>query len=205
MKKYILVGCLMILSLLIGCRVGVVNTTTAVAVDDCEPTVVIPTPTPTQTVEVESVVTEDVPEEPQYKIEIVESEAVALAQMAWGEAGACPTMEIAATMWTVLNRVDTESYGMGNSVNYVLTFPNQFHGYSPSHPVTGELYDLAVDVLTRWQMEKQGASAEEVGRVLPKEYLYFHGDGQKNWFRTTYKSTGEYWDWSLPNPYVEAE
>ena len=49
-------------------------------------------------------------------------------------------------------------------------------------------------------MEKQGASFEEVGRVLPKEYMYFYGDGVANHFRTAWKG-GTTWDWSYPNPY----
>lgn len=152
--------------------------------------------------------TPDIIEEPivpTYNIVIYENEATALAQTAWGEARGCSTMEIAAVMWCVLNRVDSEGYGMGHDVEYVVSFPNQFLGYSPSFPVEDRLYNLAVDVLTRWQKEKQGASAEEVGRVLPQEYLYFHGDGEQNWFRSTYEHTGEYWDWSLDNPYVETE
>lgn len=39
-----------------------------------------------------------------------------------------------------------------------------------------------------------------VGRVLPKEYLYFSGDGIRNTFRTQYKG-GTRWNWSLPSPY----
>lgn len=135
-------------------------------------------------------------QKPVYDIVIVEDEVIALAQMAWGEARGCSDVEIAATMWVVLNRADN----WNKSVLEVVTAPMQFHGYSPYHPVEDRLYDLAVDVLTRWQMEKQGASAEEVGRVLPQEYMWFHGDGVANHFRTSWQG-GITWDWSLPNPY----
>lgn len=189
---------------MIGCQIEMKKHQTVMLIDESEPIVTTPIPTLTPEPKVEVVVHEVIPEEPQYEIEIVEREAVALARMAFGEARGCSKMEIAATMWTVLNRVDASGFGMGNSVERVISFPKQFHGYSQKHPVTDELYDLAVDVLTRWQMEKQGASAEEVGRVLPKEYLYFHGDGKHNYFRTTYKNTGHYWDWSLPDPYIES-
>lgn len=148
---------------------------------------------PTEPVETTVEVTE-----PQYEIIINEDDAVALAQMAWGEARGCSDMEIAATMWCVLNRVDT----WGGTVIEVITAPSQFHGYSPKHPVEDRIYNLAVDVLTRWQMEKQGASPDEVGRVLPPQYLYFYGDGSRNHFKDKYEyKKATIWDWSYPNPY----
>ena len=137
---------------------------------------------------------------PTYDIMINEEEATVLAKMSWGEARGCSDMEIAATMWCVLNRVDA---GYGNLV-HVVTAPNQFIGYSKNNPLEDRLYDLAVDVLTRWQMEKQGATAEEVGRVLPQEYMWFSGDGIANYFRDAY-SNANIWDWSLPNPYETEE
>ena len=39
-----------------------------------------------------------------------------------------------------------------------------------------------------------------VGRVLPKEYLYFTGDGVHNYFTTEWQG-GQTWDWSLESPY----
>lgn len=136
--------------------------------------------------------------EPQYNIVINEEEVVALAKMAWGEAGCCSDMEIAATMWCVLNRVDAR----GETIVGAITMPYQYHGYSPNNPVDERIYNLAVDVLTRWQMEKQGASPEEVGRVLPPQYLYFYGDGVRNYFKDNYEyAKANIWDWSYPNPY----
>lgn len=46
--------------------------------------------------------------------------------------------------------------------------------------------------------EKNGET--DVGRVLPKEYTFFIGDGFENHFTDEWKST-DYWDWSLPSPY----
>ena len=126
-----------------------------------------------------------------------DADAIALAQMAWGEARGCSTMEQAATMWCVLNRVDE----WGGSVISQTSASGQFCGYSTFNPVTDELYALAVDVLQRWECERSGETA--VGRVLPPGYLWFTGDGQVNYFRNTY-ADGEAWDWSLPNPYEEA-
>ena len=58
---------------------------------------------------------------------------------------------------------------------------------------------LAGDILDRYWAEKNGA--EDVGRTLPAGYTFFHGDGRENYFRQQYEKTGDYWDWSLPDPY----
>lgn len=143
---------------------------------------------------------EDTTVEPQYEIVLNEDEIIALAKMAWGEARGTSDMEVAATMWCVLNRVDDS----GDSIIEVITAPYQFVGYGSWCPVEDRLYNLAVDVLTRWQKEKQGASPEEVGRVLPAEYLWFHGDGQRNHFRDSFTG-GTRWNWDCENPYETEE
>lgn len=196
---------LLIFALVIGCRVGIttepanepieqpIEQPIVVTIEPVIETVETLTPTPTPTaVQIT---------EPDYEIVLDENELIALAKMAWGEARGCSTMEIAATMWTVLNRVDT----YGQSIVEVVTAPYQFYGYSASHPLDDSLYELAKDVITRWQMEKQGASEEEVGRVLPSNYLYFRGDGEHNYFSTEYDNFYHTWDWSYPNPYETEE
>ena len=67
-------------------------------------------------------------------------------------------------------------------------------------PVTDEFKALAVDVLERWQAERDGQA--DVGRVLPPEYQYFEGRGGRNWFSAKWKSQ-EYWDWGLDSPYED--
>ena len=52
--------------------------------------------------------------------------------------------------------------------------------------------------MTRWLIEDKCVG--DVGRVLPKEYLFFGGDGKRNYFRTEYIG-GDIWDWSLDDPY----
>lgn len=52
--------------------------------------------------------------------------------------------------------------------------------------------------MQRWNAEKNGET--NVGRVLPKEYTFFIGDGFENHFTDEWKST-DYWDWPLPSPY----
>lgn len=124
-----------------------------------------------------------------------EEEVIVLAQMLYGECrGVKSVTEQAACVWCVLNRCDA----YGKSVIEVVTAPKQFQGYNPNHPVWDNLVALSEDVLSRWYREKDGE--ESVGRVLPADYLYFTGDGQRNHFRNEYRG-GEVWDWDLPSPY----
>ena len=122
-----------------------------------------------------------------------------LARLIWGEArGIESDTEKAAVVWCVLNRVDVTGYGCGESIAHVVTFPNQFSGYSVSFPATEENKALAEDVLTRWYREKAGY--KDVGRVLPAEYMWFTGDGSHNHFTDEWQG-GNRWDWSLESPY----
>ena len=102
----------------------------------------------------------------------------------------------AAVVWCILNRVDAKGYP--DTIEGVVTAPYQFSGYDPDHPVTEDLRDLTIDVLQRWNAEKNGET--DVGRVLPKGYCFFVGDGFENYFTDEWKGT-DYWDWSLPSPY----
>lgn len=119
-----------------------------------------------------------------------------LAKLVWGEARGCSTTEQAAVVWCVLNRVDD---GQGD-IAEVATAPCQFYGYDPGNPVDAEILALVQDVLIRWSMEQ--SCVGNVGRVLPKEYLYFTGDGAHNYFTTDWQG-GQTWDWSLASPYEE--
>lgn len=122
------------------------------------------------------------------------------AKLVWGEARGVPSdAEKAAVIWCALNRLDDGGYG--DTLYEVVTAPYQFTGYSKYHPVTDELYDLAKDVLTRYELEKLGE--EESGRTLPENYLFFVGYDGRNWFRKTYRDPDPRWDWSLPDPYEE--
>lgn len=121
----------------------------------------------------------------------------ALAQTVWGEARGCSTTEQAAVVWCILNRADSCQFP--DDPLMVVQQERQFDGYHPSYPVEPELVDLVEDVMTRWEMEDKLLG--DVGRVLPKEYLFFEGDGSHNHFRQEYIKTGETWDWSLPSPY----
>lgn len=97
-------------------------------------------------------------------------------------------------MWCALNRVD---HGYGDIIT-VVTTPKQFVGYNEENPVDDGLITLCIDVLTRWYAEREGQV--KVGRVLPADYLWFSGAGERNHFRNAYRG-GDRWDWSLPSPY----
>lgn len=130
------------------------------------------------------------------KVKKYDNEIKMLAKLVYREArGMKTTKEKAAVVWCVLNRVDNKEYG--NSISKVIKEKHQF-AWVPNTPVTKELYNLSKDVVTRWLLEKQGC--KNVGRVLPKSYLFFAGRNGKNYFRKTYKSRS-YWNWSLASPY----
>lgn len=118
-----------------------------------------------------------------------------LAKVLYREARGIPSdTEKACVGWVVCNRVDA---GYADTPSQVMTSPSQF-AYIEDTPVLPELCALAGDVLERWSREKNGE--DDVGRVLPKEYLWFSGDGSHNHFRNQY-SGGSRWDYSLPSPY----
>lgn len=125
-----------------------------------------------------------------------------IAQTLYGECrGVESKAEQAAVAWCILNRLDAGD--RGDTIAEVVV-PSQFHGYKPTKPITDELRALAVDVVDRWERERAGET--DVGRTLPREYLFFAGrsDG-RNYFRTMYDYTDAdcvYWDWALPDPYL---
>ena len=123
-----------------------------------------------------------------------------IAKTIYGEALVCSTTEQAAVAWCILNRVDSDDSYYPDDIIAVITQLGQFHGYDAEHPVLPELQELALDVIDRWQREKDGEA--DTGRVLPQDYLFFSGDGRHNYFRTDWRG-GTSWNWSLPNPYEE--
>ena len=122
-----------------------------------------------------------------------------LCKVTYGEAGSLSKTQQAAVVWCILNRVDSEVYP--NTISEVITQKSQFYGYKEYHPIVKETQDVVIDVLLRWENEQRGEL--DVGRVLPKEYMYFTGNGKENIFRLTSKSDSTAWDWSLPSPYSD--
>lgn len=149
--------------------------------------------TPDETVET---MEEEVNEpELEYITYFTEDDATDLAKVLLRECGGIPSKtEQACVAWCVLNRVDE----YGSSIYDVLREPNQF-AFSDTTEVRDDLYELAKDVLWRWNDEKNGIT--DSGRVLPQEYIYFHGDGVHNYFRNAFSGDYDTWDYSLESPY----
>ena len=123
-----------------------------------------------------------------------EKYAVMLAKTIKIEAGGIQSKtEQACIAWTALNRADAQQ----TTLDKILTAPNQF-AYSSKTIVRSDLLALSYDVLDRWAAERLGAT--DVGRVLPKDYLWYTGNGKHNFFRNSYAGHN-YWNYSLPNPY----
>lgn len=131
--------------------------------------------------------------------ELDPNEVALIAKTIYGEANiVTSTEQKAAVAWCILNRADSADPFYPDTIAGVVTQPHQFAGYKSSNPVTVELYDLAADVMLRWMAEKDGA--QNVGRTLPADYLFFTGDGRINYFSKTLDGT-DFWDWRLPDPY----
>ena len=142
----------------------------------------------------ESESTEENQEEDQ-KIYYSEQDVIDIAKLLWGECrGVASITEQACVVWCVLNRSDKS----GNSIYTIVREQNQF-AFDESSPVSEDLYNLAEDVLSRWNDEKNGV--EDSGRVLPAEYTYFYGDGEHNYFRDAFDGNYNIWDYSLESPY----
>ena len=121
-----------------------------------------------------------------------------LAQVVYNEArGINSTTHKAAVVWCVLNRVDSSRFD--DTISEVIKYPGAF-AWSSNTKIEERFIDLATDIVTRWLLEKEGYT--EVGRVLPSEWLFFHGAGGVNKFKKENKST-IYWDWSLGTPYTD--
>ena len=126
-------------------------------------------------------------------------ELTMMAQTVWAKArGIDSTKEQAAIVWRILNRVQSEVYE--DTVKDVLEHKGQFNRYNQSLSIDRKYYKLVVDVVDRWHQEMNGASS--VGRVLPSNYLYFRGNGTRNYFYTD-RHKSRTWNWSNPNPYAD--
>ena len=109
---------------------------------------------------------------------------ITMAKMLSGECGGVESMtERSGCGWIACNRVLDPRYP--DTIIAVITAEGQFTGYSPYNTYTEADYELAVDILERFYQEQHGATALEVGRTLPADYLYFHGDGKHNYFKKT--------------------
>lgn len=142
---------------------------------------------------IEAIAPEDV-----VNLDEFEQIACMLAQTIYGEGRGLTKYEQSLICWCIFNRYDNGKFG--ETLADVITAKGQFYGYKAHHPIDKELYSMAIDCLLRWQAEKY--SVGDVGRTLPKEYLYFYGDGKHNYYRTSYKkSEAKIFDFKGADPY----
>ena len=128
-----------------------------------------------------------------------EAQAIKLAKTVKVEArGIWSTTEQACIIWTCLNRVEDSRFPDTIDANLVYGQMAYKANVATVDDYGRDIVPLARDVLYRWQLEKSGV--EDVGRVLPKEYLWYTGNGKHNFFRNRYRN-GTRWDYSLPSPY----
>lgn len=135
------------------------------------------------------------PTQPEYVRYFSDNDVVMLAKVAYCEArGIKSKTEIACVMWTILNRYDA---GYAKSISAVILSPSQF-AYRSSAPMVSDygydLYALAYDVLENWSKEHSGRT--DVVRVLPKEFMWYAGNGVSNRFRCHYRC-GHYYQYYL--------
>lgn len=144
-------------------------------------------------------------------------DVICLVKLVQGEGGGLSKLEKSAIVWCALNYLDAGKWE--DTIIEVVKSLNRFSGYSEYNTVTNENIALVIDVLERYRRECNGET--DVGRTLPKGYLFFRGFKWKskaeelgltktkyshNWYFTVseyHKDKYEraYWDWSLPNPY----
>ena len=177
-------------------------TTEAVTVEQttAEPTTVSETTTAKAVTTTEPVAEQEIytdSNEPENIGSFNNDEVIMLCKVTYGEAGNLSKTQQAAVVWCILNRVDSVAYP--NTIAKVITQKSQFYGYRESNPINETTKSVVLDVLNRWVREKRGE--DNVGRVLPIEYMYFTGNGKENVFRLSSKASSQAWDWSLPSPY----
>ena len=123
-----------------------------------------------------------------------------IAKTVWGEARGLNDLEKSMVIWCILNRVDAGQ----TSISRIITAEGQFHGYSPNFPVDEDILALVKDVVARWQLEK--VCSGDVGRTLPKDYLWFRAKNGHNVFRNKFDGNYDIWDQSdwnqIWNPYA---
>ncbi len=138
-----------------------------------------------------------------------ERDIEALAKTLYGEAD-CVASEAERSMvvWTVLNRFDSNYFD--DTIYEICTANLQFTGYDPDNPVTDRNLALIMDVIARWEREKNGET--NVGRTLPREFYFFRADSKPSigeWHNAFFAySEGNYGDkiWydylnPIENPY----
>lgn len=146
-----------------------------------EPLIIEVQPTLTVLVPLETMIATTPTATPTPVLYYTEEDIIVVAQTIRGEACGLTYEEMAQVAWCICNRVDCDEYP--DTIMEVITQSGQFHGYNPYNEYEGVYYEVAEDVVTRWNAERNG---ETVYRELAAEYIYFYGDGEHNHFRTSF-------------------
>ena len=141
-------------------------------------------------------VAETVPEaEPEVEVIAAQAEEIAeaaksreaeyMARVLYGMARYRSREAQEAICWCILNRVESSLFP--NSVEEVCSQDKQWMGYSGKNPVTQDLYDVAMEVLTTWK--------ERGIRPMPQDYLYLSWSETEIVLRTSFNETARthYW------------
>ena len=146
------------------------------------PELIVSSPAPSESIP--PVVFEPGPEPTPCEPKFTEEDIVICAKVLYGEARGCSPEEQELVVWCICNRVDSEAPYFPDSIAGVATQPQQFHGYSATHPVLPELYEVAKRVLEQWSAGEQALVYAPY--ATSSDYLFFYGDGVHNWFRRGY-------------------
>lgn len=137
----------------------------------------VETPAPTPAVEPEEPTAIEEAKEPQTSAYIVtEDDIIACAKMLYGEARGCTLDDKQNCVRTVCNRCSDPRWP--STIYGCVTQRCQYYGYSPSNPVTDELYGIAKQVIYDWVAMLGGAD------VIWYSYNCFSGNGSYNSFYT---------------------
>lgn len=172
-------------------RENISNISTETTIELTEPSITIPdeiieptieTIVPTESTEPTESIEPTLQNKPVFSMEEFEKNwkesAIYMSKTIYGEARGCSREEQEKVAWCILNRVDHQDFP--DTVKGVVT-SGSFHGYSKHFP-SKDFYDLSLEVILMWQLEKQG---ETVNRTLASNMLYFSAksDGTGHNFR----------------------
>lgn len=134
-----------------------------------------------------AVATEARPAEVSYLEMFTDDDVDMIARILYNEARHLPTVEQSMVVWCMLNSWEVEGYGR----SFAEVVQNKFT-YNPYNEIEADKKWVAQDVLTRYVRECKGEP--EVGRTLPKGYIYMVGDEWQthNIFRKDFDGMGGY-------------
>ena len=113
------------------------------------------------------------------------SDVALISRTIWGETRGCPVEEQRAQAWCILNRVDSPDPIFPDTIEAVVTAPNQFQCYSVKNP-DAPFYEMAREILILWH---------DGIREIPADMCWCEGRNGQQIFRNSWERTSEtrYW------------